>query len=127
MTESLPQAFNPTDGAVRVGLPKTGPLTSIIAAATSATLYRVTTGRTYKVRKVHVMNRTAAQIRLDLGDGNFNQRIPGLVVPAGQHEIFTPDQLGDWEFTADLVGQSTAGAAAPADVQVQATVEELGP
>jgi len=70
-----------------------------------------------------------AAVTIQIGDGAgiaFVQRIPGIFAVNGLPTIIEEPDIQDWEFADanDIYAQSTAGAAAPADVQIQVTVEE---
>ena len=109
------------------GLPKVGAITSLVAAATPLAAYLLSTGRTCNVRKVHIWNRNpgTAQVQIGTGTAPFVPAIPALfAVGAGMDVEIVPDQLQDVEFSADITVQSSVGAAAPNDVQVQVSVEE---
>lgn len=112
----------------RTGIRKVTSMASIVAAATAVTIHDLPTARTGIVRKVHIMNNNAAQVVVQLGTGlagAYAQSMPGWVVPSNSDRQLTEDELPGLEFTADITAQSSAGAAAPNNVQVMLEVEEF--
>ena len=112
----------------RTGIRKVTAIGSVVAAATAVTIHDLPTGRTGVVRKVTIMNNNAAQVVVQLGTGLaglYAQAMPGWVVPAGMDRQLGEDELPAFEFTADITAQSSAGAAAPNNIQVLLEVEEF--
>lgn len=131
---------NPKTGDPRVGIRRTGPMASIVAATTTTLLYRITPGRTAVIRKLNWNNRNAASGELRIGStdsatggvgGVFTQRQPEIGLPAGLDGQLGEDDLVGYEYrtlvdvTTDIVAQATVGAASPNDIQVSVEVEEF--
>ena len=111
----------------RLGVIKTTPMASIVAAATGTALHTLSPGRTARVIKLHIANRNAANAFVQIGTGlagAFAASIPAFFVPGGTDRPVTEEEMEEFEFTANITAASTAAAAAPNDVQVIATVKE---
>ena len=109
------------EGNVLLKSPPT--LVSIVAAATSTTLFQVTTGRTAWLVGLMVYNDNGSDARLSIGTGDFTARLPQILVLAG-FENFIEIIPTDFEGT-DIVIQSDNAGAAPADIEVLPYVLEL--
>ena len=102
---------------------------SIVAAATPIVVHQVTSGRTAKLKKLMWYNGHAADVILEIGtyaDTTFTRRLPRIKAITGQHDGLSELECPEFEFEADIYAQADAAAAAPADVEVMATVEEIG-
>lgn len=127
-------------GNVRIS----GGLRSIVAATTSTALHTISTGLTAVIRKIIVRNHQGANIDLQIGYDTlaavFTVVLPDLLCLAGMENIWTEDDIpimGNYPqgFKADttpvtgntgiIVGQASAAAAAPADIEVIIEVEEF--
>lgn len=100
---------------------------SIVAAATSVTLYTLSTGKTAFLLSLTASNRAADSI-LTVGSGNFTQLIPDLNVLGGtvQPNHFTLDNgLPLKQFETNIVGRASVAAADPNDIKVQCSVFEF--
>lgn len=126
------------------GIRVSGPLVSIVAAATSTIVYTLGTTRPERViiRKVLIFNRQAATILLSIGFDTvaavFTQVLPQLSAVANIPVTYNEDDLpicGNTPegFQADtaavtgtlgnIVAQASAAAAAPANVLIRVEVE----
>lgn len=114
-----------TQEPVRQGIRKTGPLTSLIAAATAVSCFPLGgTNRTAIIRKIMIQNRTVSTTVVTFGDTVGAQVIGdlgGFVVLAGFDREITEDEIPAWEAIADITAAATVAGAAPLDVRV--TVE----
>ncbi len=103
---------------------------SIIAAATPIVLWNTTTGRTAIIRKLHIKNRQAGLVQVQIGTGLgglYVQSMPDIPVVAGMDETRDESFLAipNQEFTVAITVQASAAAAAPNDIQVLVEVEEF--
>ena len=110
---------------------KTSDLVHIIAAATPTLIYTLSQGRTAKIKKVMLMNYTAANDFVTFGEGAGIAFVPGM--PAIVAVANLDEQLGEWdipqyEFETNIYAQvpagSAVGALTPLDVLVE--TEEIG-
>ncbi len=113
----------------KVGNRKTGPVANIVAggAAAAQIIWTMSAGRTAKVRKLHIYNGQPAPVQVTIGAAvPLVQAMPPITVVNGFELILTEADLPDVEFVgATITAMSSAAAAAPNQVQVQATVEEF--
>lgn len=111
------------------GIRKPGPIGSIVAAATPITAYILPATRTCHLRKITLWNRNAANAQVQIGTGlggAFAQALNGIFAVGAGNDLEVPeDQIPNVEFGASITAQSTVGAAAPNDVQIQVEVEEF--
>ena len=127
MQTDPPSIHHPLTGDPRVGLRRAQAQVSIVAAATSTTLYQLTTGRTGFVRKLLIVNRGAASAEVGIGEtvaAAWTQRLGPYQVPGNSHEVFPETEIPSFEFTSDVIGRSSAAGADPDDVIVTLEVEE---
>lgn len=111
----------------KTGVEKAGGLIALVAAATPVTVYQLAPGRTCKLRKLHIFNGNAAASLLEIGRllaGAFVRILPRIQLVAGMDLILTKEQLAGFEWEDDITAQTSVAGAAPADVQMRATVEE---
>jgi len=102
----------------------------MVIAATPVAAYLLTTGRTCKIRKIHLFNGQAAPVLVDIGTAlaPLVPAIPPIYIVNGMELVLREEDIPDVEFTADITVQASAAGAAPADVRCVLTVEEyLGP
>ena len=110
------------------GIRKAGAVASIIAAgaANAQNLWVLSAGRTAKLRGLHIYNGQPAPVQVTIGTA-----IPLVAAMApftcvnGFELILTERDLQEVEFSATITVMASAAGAAPANVQVQATVEEF--
>jgi hypothetical protein len=111
----------------RTGVEVTSPIASCVAAATPVNLHLLKTNRTCKIRKIHIFNGQPAPVTVDIGMGlgiAFAPSIPPIYVVNGMEMVLREEDIQDVEFNANITVQASAAGAAPANVQVQVTVEE---
>lgn len=109
------------------GIRKAGAVASIVGAgvANAQNLWVLSAGRTAKIRKLHIFNGQGAPVQVTIGVGiPLVAAMPPFTAVNGIDLLLTEDDLQDVEFSATITVASSAAAAAPANVQVQATVEE---
>lgn len=102
---------------------------SIVAAATPIVVHQLTDGRTAKLVKLMWYNGQGADVILEIGtyaDTTFTRRLPRIKAITGQHDGMSELECPEFEFEADIYAQASAAGAAPADVEVMATVDEIG-
>ena len=110
------------------GILKTGAVASIIAPAAAAAqiLYILTVGRTCKIRKLHIFNGQGAPVQVTIGVGvPLVAVMPPFTAVNGIELTLYEEDIQDLEFVVNPTVMSSAAGAAPANVQVQATVEEF--
>jgi hypothetical protein len=111
------------------GIPKTGAVASIVAGGLGAAqnLYILTVGRTCKIRKLHILNGQGAPVLVSVGVGlaPLVPLMPPFYAVNGIDLTVREEDIQDVEFVANITVASSAAGAAPANVQVQATVEEF--
>lgn len=111
---------------LRRGIRKSLPFASIVVAATDTLLYTLTTGRTFIVRKLHIVNHAVgAQVFVHLTNVGGAQLMPGWYVPNNTDLELTEEDITALEFTASLYARSSAAAAAPNEVQIAVEIEEF--
>ena len=102
---------------------------SFVAAATTGTLYQVSTDRrnTAILVTIAISRRAGGNTFFQVGEGDFTVRLPDLPVINGQLETYgiTDGTLPIFTFEVDITGQAIAAAAATSDVRVLATVLEF--
>lgn len=108
---------------------KVSPLLSLVAPAADGTLYQVTTGRTYRVRKVFLYNGQAADITLELR--TLVALVSTVMFPrvraiAGFHDLIGENDLPALELSTDLLARASAAGAGALAVDVMVEVEEIG-
>ena len=106
---------------------KAASVVSIVAALTSTTIWTLSTGRTAKLRKLTILNRTANAILLEIGEtvlGAFTPRLPQLYCPAGVTVLLQETEIPGFIFESSIIAQASAAGAAPADVRVTPEVAE---
>ncbi len=102
---------------------------SLIAGATPVNLYLLSAGRTAKVRKLRIFNHNGGATDVVIGTGTapFVQLDGPFHVIAGfpaTHE-FELGEIQDVEYNATITCQATVAGAAPANVELNITVEEF--
>lgn len=100
---------------------------SIVAAATTATLYQLSTGSKRAILiSVMITRRSGGNTFLQIGEGDFTARLPDIPVISTQSETLTIDDgLPIFIFEADITMQAVAAAAAPDNIRVLGTVYEF--
>lgn len=125
-------------GAVIRSFPRA--FVSIVAAATTATLYQLGTvgvtgaaagaagsgAKTAILLSVHIARRSGGNTFLQIGEGDFTARLPDLPVISGQMASYSvvDGTLPIFTFEADITMQAVAAAAAPDNIRVLGTVLE---
>lgn len=128
----------------RIGIRQSGPLVSIVAAATDAILFILGTATAQRaiIRKIMVMNHQAAPITLQIGfttlGAVFTPVLPDLYCINGIESSWTEEELpicGNTPegFQADatavtgtlgnIIAQASAAGAIPLDIEVRIEVE----
>jgi len=113
----------------RPRITKCAPKISITAAATPTLIYQVSTGRTAKLVKLIAYDGQAADVTLEIGTyvaPTFTRRLPRVHLVAGFDYQLGELDCPEFEFEADIYAQASAAGAAPNDIEVQVTVEEIG-
>ncbi len=115
-------------GEERTRARKTGANASMVAAATPVTVFILSAGRTAKLVKVVGYNGQAADVTLEIGTGlaPFVRVLPRIRMIAQMPLFITEEECGEFEFEANITAQVSAAGAAPLNVELQATVEEIG-
>ena len=100
---------------------------SLTVAATTGTLYQLSTGgKTAIIVTLAVSRRAGGNTFLQVGEGDFTVRLPDLPVVSGQMVGYSIDDgLPLLTFEADITGQAVASAVATNDVRVLTTVLEF--
>jgi len=100
------------------------------AAPANFLIYTLSAGRTARVKKIMLMNNTANNDHVILGElvaAVFTPRLPAVYVLAGFDERVFEYELPDFEFTSNIYAQAdSAGLAAltPEDIIIEVT--EIG-
>ena len=101
---------------------------SLTVAATTGTLYQLSTGgKTAIILTLTVSRRGGGNTFLQVGEGDFTVRLPDLPVISGQLVGYTLEsgEVPALIFEADITGQAVAAAVATNDVRVLTTVLEF--
>lgn len=102
---------------------------SIVAAATTTTLYQISPNRFAKITKLFAYS--AVTCLLQIGVGAFTQVFPDIKLLAGVDRIMTEDEFPEYWFglyaAGDITGQASVAAVSPNDVRVLVEVRETGP
>ena len=108
------------------GMEYSHPLThvSIVAAATSTTLYQVTPNFTVLLIGIHVANRNASNALLTIGTGDFTQVLPTIGPIIAGFDDFIWLFPTDFE-NNDIVIQSDNAAASANEIEVMPYVLQL--
>lgn len=104
--------------ALPEGIRKTSPLVSLGTTATP--IYKLTTGRTAKIKKVWAYNSGAAAATFYFTDSDGAQLTPNISVGAGAHLFINENELPSYKFDKDIYGIASA-----AGVEVMIEIEEL--
>ena len=127
----MPENSSPKTGDPRLGIRVSPAMASITVAATTTNLHLITPGRTATIRKIMWSNRNAAVSMLQIGSGDFTQRLPEIFMAAGLDGVIGEEELPRYEFRSladaaeDITAQATVAAVAPNDIQVSIEVEEF--
>jgi len=101
----------------------TGGLIQAVAASTSYTLFTRSSNRAVWLYALHVYNDNDSLARISIGTGDFTANMPQFgPVLSDYSELFV---FPPREFRANIVAQSTVGAASPSEVEIQAYVFEV--
>lgn len=98
-------------------------LQTIVAAATSTTIWELSPGRTALLVALMIYNDNTSDAHISIGTGDFTVALPQILVLAGFDDIIW---LAPTEFTADIVAQSDVGAASPNEIEIMPYVLEVG-
>lgn len=107
---------------------KTSQLVGIAAAGAEALIYTLSQGRTAKIKKVMLMNNTAANDTVIFGEviaAAWTPRMPGIYVLTPFDEQLHEWQIPEYEFQSNIYARSaTAGVGTTEDILIE--VEEIG-
>lgn len=110
-------------------------LVDITVAATTTTLYQITTGlgvtgaitAPARILKIMATSRQPANVTLQIGElvaAAFTPRLPDIFLAPGLETILTEDDIPGFLFETDIVGQASAAGVGAASIQVMLEVEE---
>ena len=101
---------------------------SFTVAATTGTLHALATGRTAIIIALSISRRGGGNGYLQIGEGDFTQRMPDILYINGQDmtkSIDGPEPLPLLIFEANITARATVAAVADNDVRVMATCYEF--
>lgn len=116
-------------GDERTRVRKTGARVSIVAPATPTNVFTLSTGRTAKLVKLVGYNGQAADVFLEIGTGLgglWVRQLPRIRMIAQMPMFISEIECGEFEFEGNITAQVNAAGAPPLDIELQATVEEIG-